>query len=496
MQQHRILPQLITRIFVFVFVAIMLVLAVITFHEYPGSGYIYLLFTVISNYLLWLGFRRNAIYFDTFIGVLFYLGFWLKLSIRVAFTEGRFVEQTGNFDGSGAAFDRGLLVASCGLFALVTVSLVRERLFQYDKKPSAVPSHLGTYCFYRKHRKLLLATFAVLCLSVAITNIVLGIYQRGQVSQTVLPLGLNGVYKWLLQFGLASFGALILHYEYVVAQRTSITGWLFALLEGFTSSVSLLSRGMVLNWSALFFGFFRSVQFNRLKIKPTFLVVVVLLFVLLFGSSVFSVNYLRLQGAFAHVAQEFSSDRDWGWRGNGSSENARMVNNMGKSLFIDRWVGMEGVLAVTSSGRESWDLWIQGWREQYFENRTSFFDLNMVDSPYLKADSSVHHYISLPGIIAFCFYSGSFVLLFGCMLLVGAIGAVIDVAVYRLGGKNLILCSLFAQVVAYRFSSFGYVPSQSYLLFGSLFLNLVIIFGVEKLFAHKLNHVSGDAQSG
>jgi len=65
------------------------------------------------------------------------------------------------------------------------------------------------------------------------------------------------------------------------------------------------------------------------------------------------------------------------------------------------------------------------------------------------------------------------------------IGAVVDVAVYRLGGKNLMLCALFAQVVAYRFSSFGYVPSQSYLLFGSLFLTLLMIYAAEKLLSRK-----------
>jgi len=489
MQQYEILPSPCMRILLGVFVAVMLVLAVIAYQAYPGQGYVYLLFTVISNYLLWLGFRKKAIYFDTIIGVLFWLGFWLKLTIRVGFTHGRFVEQTGNFDGSGPAFDRGLLVASCGLFALIVVSLIRERVFCYDEHAAATISQPGLYGFYCRYRKSVLAVFAILCLCVAITNIMYGIYQRGQVPETILPFGLSGVYKWLLQFGLASFAALILHFEYVAGGRKSLTGWAFAIFEGFTSNVSLLSRGMVLNWSALFYGFLRSVQLNRLKIRLPFIAVVSLLFALLFAGSVMSVNYLRYHGSFKNAAQEFSAERDWG------GADAQAINGMGKSLFIDRWVGMEGVLAVTSSGREGWDLWKQGWQERYSDHSTSFFDLNMVKSPYLKADTTVHHYISLPGVIAFCFYSGSFLFLFGCMLLVGAIGAVIDAAVYRLGGKNLILCSLLAQVVAYRFSSFGYVPAQSYLLFGSLFLNLLMIYGAEKVLARKSNHLPLNAQS-
>jgi len=62
------------------------------------------------------------------------------------------------------------------------------------------------------------------------------------------------------------------------------------------------------------------------------------------------------------------------------------------------------------------------------------------------------------------------------MFLIGTIGAAVDFAAYKLGGRNLILCSLLGQVVAFRFSSFGYVPIQTYLLFGSLFLNLLLIY--------------------
>jgi hypothetical protein len=82
--------------------------------------------------------------------------------------------------------------------------------------------------------------------------------------------------------------------------------------------------------------------------------------------------------------------------------------------------------------------------------------------------------------VAFCFYPGSFMFLFGSMFLVGMMGSAIEVATFKLGGKNIILCSLLAQVVAFRFASFGYVPAQSYLLFGSIFLNLIMIYTANK----------------
>ena len=95
-----------------------------------------------------------------------------------------------------------------------------------------------------------------------------------------------------------------------------------------------------------------------------------------------------------------------------------------------------------------------------------------------------HHYISLPGILAFCFYPGSFPFLFMCMFLLGALAAAIEISVFKLGGGNVILCALLAQVVASRFAHFGYAPSRSYLLFGSLYLNLFIIYFSNEFLLH------------
>jgi hypothetical protein len=474
MRQLKDFPSAITSIFLCLFVGVLLTLAIVAYAEYPGEGYIYLLFSVISNGLLWLGFRKKAIFFDTFIGIFFWLGFWLKLTIRVAFTDGKFIEQTGNFDGSGLAFDRALLVSSCGLFALIVVALIRARFFCYDDRVSSEIAQPGLFAFYQKYRYAILTVFVILFCGVAATNVIFEIYQRGQVPKTILPYGLAGIYKWLLQFGLASFGAMILHFEYIAGQKKSSLVWVLALLETFVSNVSLLSRGMILNASALFYGLFQNFKLTAIKIRFRFFAAIGLTFLLLFAGSVVSVNYLRYLGSMENVAKALSSD---------AGGSSRAVNQMGKSLFIDRWVGMEGVMAVTSSGKEGWDLWKKGWKETYSDKSTSFFDLNLVKSPYLDADVSIHHYVSLPGIIAFSFYPGLFSVLFGCMLLVGTLGALIDIVIYKLGGKNLILCSLLSQVVAYRFSSFGYVPTQSYLLFGSLFLNLMIIYTGEKLFS-------------
>lgn len=77
---------------------------------YPGQIVVYLFFSLLSLLLLVLGFTRRAIFFDSFIGVFFFLGFWLKLTVTVVFFEGQFDLYAGRFDGSPAAFDQALFV--------------------------------------------------------------------------------------------------------------------------------------------------------------------------------------------------------------------------------------------------------------------------------------------------------------------------------------------------------------------------------------------------
>lgn len=436
-------------------------LTLVTLVKYPGNALVYLLFTVTANALLYFGFRRDAIFFDAFIGAFLWLGFWLKLSVRVAFFDGRFYDQVGHFDGSGAAFDRALLAASCAFVGLLAARLLRAMMFVYPAGPIE-RSEAGLFAFYGQHRKAMLIAFSILVVVIAASNAYFGIYQRGNLPRTVLPYGLRGVYSWLLLFGLASFSALILHYESRLRRETSYLAVVLSLLETFCSNVSLLSRGMLFNAGALGYGALRSLKVDGVRTTFRFWLISLTVFVALFASSVAFVNYLR--GA--------------------PQEDFIQANRVTKALFLDRWVGMEGLMAVSSHPRQGWDLWREAWQERPAA-KLSFYDTTFIASTYLDIDLKKYLLISLPGIVAFFFYPGSFLLLLACMALLGALAAAVEVSVFKLGGRNLILCALLAQVVASRYVHFGYVPAQSYLLFGALYLNLFLIYFADKALASR-----------
>ena len=430
---------------------------------YPGRWFIYALFTVTANALLYFGFRRDSIFFDAFIGVFFWLGFWMKLSVRVVFFDATF-NYAGHFDGSPDAFDRALLVASCGFVGLLLARAVRTAFFRYPERLTEQPEK-GLFAFYAMYRKSVIVAFVVLVAVIAASNLYLGVYQRGAIPRTVLPYGLSGVYSWLLLFGLASAAAVIAHLELRLRRETSYTALAVSLIEGFSSSVSLLSRGMVLNTGALGYGVLRALKPQAVRTKVRFWVVSVVAFALVFAGSVLVVNYARMYSPGASPPQ------------------LGEVRSMTEQLFIERWVGMEGVMAVSSHPQQGWDLWREALQEVPVRG-LSFYDSRIISSPYAHKDFSKHNFISLPGVVAFLFYPGSFVFLVAAMFLFGVVAAVVEVMVFRLGGKNLILCALIAQVVASRYVHFGYVPRQTYLLFGAVYLNVLLIYLADKGLAY------------
>ncbi len=129
--------------------------------NYPGHTIIYTAFTIVLNALFVFGFTKDKIYFDTFIGIFFWLGFWVKYSLRVAFLGGAFQapELIGKFSGTGAEHDHALLVVSCGISGLLIASLIRRRFFFSYVNISRQARLESIFTFYQRYRKSILALF-------------------------------------------------------------------------------------------------------------------------------------------------------------------------------------------------------------------------------------------------------------------------------------------------------------------------------------------------
>lgn len=456
--------------------------------KYPGNLFYYVLFSAIANLVLYFSFRRSAIFFDTFIGLFFWLGFWFKLTFGLVF-QGGIIVGSGNFDSTPESFDHAVLVSSVGLLGLLLASYVRGRyIFNYPASLD-VETQSGLFWVYSRYRKVVLFVFFGFVLLVGFVNGYLGIYQRGEITRTFLPFGLNGVITWLLLFGMASMVAVILNMEFRINKDRYWLAVILSFAESTVSSVSLLSRGMVLNAGSILYGVMFKLRGSIFAIPRRLMCLVVFVFVFLFFCSAAGITYIRYHayqieditmghraaqmhdagGATAAISNEIVVDKDLAIRQSVLGVTA---------LFINRWVGIEGVMAVSSYPDLGWGLLKRGWAEVYDQEKISFYDEHFLGA---KNFSNNYHFLNLSGVVAFLYYSGSYYFLFLAMFILGLGAAVLELFVYKVGGRNVILCSLFAQLIAYRFMSFGYVPAQSYLLFGSIVANVILIFFVDKM---------------
>ena len=448
----------------------LLVLTYYGFSSYVGSKVVYLIFTIISHSLLILGLTSQALFFDFFIGLFFWLGFWLKFTIKVAFYDGVFPDRVGYFDGSSISFDHALLVASVGMGGLLLATLIRRKFFTgyLNYQPNFSDA---LEAIYKKNRLKIFFVFFLIIIFIGSTNFIFAIYQKGTITETFLPFGLNSVYKWLLIFGLASFSSIILDLEFRIRKDVSLISISISIFETFFTSVSMLSRGMILNSSSLIYGLLIMYRLKKKRINLKLLFLVSLIFLLFFIIAHQSVSVIRNNTFFDRV----------GSAGSDVMSQFGERNHLERAIFIDRWVGIEGVMAVSSHPNMGLKLFKDAINETYNEKDTSFYDKYILtDSPYAETDKSKHHFVSLPGVIAFFYYPGSYILLFLTMLVIGGFSAILEFVNYKIT-NNLVLVSLISQVVAYRFSNFGYVPSQSHLLFGAIIANILLIYIMKKL---------------
>ncbi|MBT7608981.1 MAG: hypothetical protein HN576_04455 [Bacteriovoracaceae bacterium] len=467
----------------FILGIIILLLAVVVLGtiNYPGNKLCYILFSFCFLGLFGLGFTKRSFFFDTFLGGMMLLGFWSKLSFFLISGFQHTGEAVGFFNFSGQHFDNALMVASIGALGFISARLIRPYLMNYSQLK--LQKNYGEIVtrFYSKYKKEILICFTVFYLLIGISNLLLGIYQRGMASQTVLPLKLNSVYTWLLLFGLTSFSCTILLQEFKIYKTITKSVVIVIILELFSSTLSILSRGMILLFGALLLGGWMLTTKLNIKLTLKKISFISFVFISFFFLSLTLTQYLRLK-VFYNPTVITSSRAEGVWKTLNSNlkvykGTSSYVENMIQGLFINRWVGLEGVMSVSAYPKTSWELFKESLSEKRVLNGTSFYDRVVTSSHYstaVKAQNTSH--ITLPGLIGYLYYTGSYVFLFVATFLLGLLGATIDWLSYYLSNSNPFFASLMGFIVASRYIHFGFAPQRSYLLFGAILMNIFLIY--------------------
>ena len=458
--------------------------------NYSGNKVLYAIFSLISNYLIVFGFRKNAFFFDTFFSLLLWLGFWFKFTYVISSTDGYFYgQEIGDFNYSSNSFNDTLIVSSIGLTAFIIAGYIREFiLFNYPKK---LQFNFKNKTFFKKNRNKIWLAFLILTIIIGFLNFYFKIYQKGLIPTHNFNFLFSGVFKWLLLFGLTSISAIIIFLETNVFKKFLVSGSLLIFFETFLSSLSMLSRGMIFNAFALFFGIYKFSSKLNIPNKLTYYLKSLFIILVLFYISVVSVNYIRANYFYVGESSQFAYEKLKGKINKSEKTKLSSIEQYHSEIYyllINRWVGIDGVMAVISKKEL---LNIDFFKKSLFEipkpQGITFYESKFniktpvnEDKIYEKTKGN-----TLPGIIAFFYYSGSYILLFIFIFFCCLIASFLEYFAFKLSNKNLIFSSLIGQLIAYRFIHFGYLPQQSYLLFGAIIITIFLVYFFSQGFQNK-----------
>jgi hypothetical protein len=376
---------------------------------YPGD---YLFFSLFSSvflgawFLAWIG---PMSYFYLFISTFWLLGFWMKSCLHLIIGYD-FIEPVGFFDGTGQDWDSAIILAVSGgvgalVFRLIQIFLTNKSKSTYSCKKSldSIPN-----LYIRFRLGIWLISFAIIILF-SFFNVKYSINITGLIPTKVFPFKINALTAGLLNIGFAFWVATLVWWEACLDK-----GWFLKILaivvEGLICSVSILSRGAFI---FQVFHYLPSIFFNMklLKISRTSFLSICMIFLISAAVSATFVTELRNSLYTGTSVSSLFKDKKLL---NINSEN--ISGAFGKVLYLasDRWVGLEGAMAVSSYPEIGTSLFLHGWSQKASYSEKPIYEY-IADSLYIDPDypdANKYNFLSIPGYITMLGYANSFFVVF------------------------------------------------------------------------------------
>jgi hypothetical protein len=426
-------------------VVMLLLLSLLALPAYPGGIVSFVLFDLsfVAMLALALPKPRSQVYLF-FAGMLF-LGFWAKLMLHILSRE-NFIEPVGYFSGGAEEWDLALVVASVAAIGISTARITQMALAaRSGALPVAFAARIPTW--YTTWPKAVWIASLLAMLALYLVNFQAAFYQTGVNPRLVLPYHLNVPLGWLISIGFALWLAVLIHWEFQKSPR-SLAGTLAGpVLEGFVSSTSALSRSFYFLHSIAYFFAVGAVWAQvRAVLSCRKLAALTTAWVLYFAISLALVQLLRIHVYHLGYQPVFISSMGEklffakATAGATLSNQIKPMASQLSKLFVDRWIGLEGVLAVSSYARVGFPMLAEALREDPKKGSAALYQ-KISKSDVLVSERFT--FGTLPGIVGVLFYSGSFVIVFCGTLLITILLMATERAALRFTG-NQFLASIMA----------------------------------------------------
>lgn len=440
------------------------------FRSYPGSTLTLAAFTAAFITLLALVLPKPRLYAYTFLALFLFLGFWAKLTVHLALGF-PFVEPIGVFDNSGAAWDRALWVGASGAAGVALSRAVQLAWYRArGVRELAVDDPLPVPSWYAAHRRAAWIALAIGIAGLNLWNAYASFYQIGVNPRLILPLRLNILVAWLLNIGFALLVATLVRWEMRDQPRRTFLALLAPLAEALACSVSTLSRSAYV----LHVGPYLLAAWERRRDPVTRIcsrIRVRLGAALLAGflASIVGVQALRASAYFAPVATPSQMTPATTAVPFGKSYFVQLMQQV-PWLIVHRWVGLEGVLTVTSYSGTGPELMREALAESPKMGNTALYQ-RMAHSFYMGSERFT--FLTLPGFVAVLAYSGSLVVVLLGAAAVGALVLATEVTATRLVGNPFVL-AVAGAAIANVASNLNF-PYLAAVFIGELWLTLALI---------------------
>ena len=515
---------------------------------YSGSKAAYVLFSIVTGIMLVTGFRKITSYGYSFLCVFLWLGFWLKLTIHTILVY-PFVESVGSFVGSAQAWDEVLHTGTVASLGVILGKLLYNQMksrfgaMHAERKPVVPP-------WYAKSRKWLWAGLVFTAATVLLINMKYGIHQIGLAPRTVLMWPLNAGIAWLLNIGLATGIAVMLWWDISLKKNLMVPIYAIiaeALISSVSilSRSTYVFHAIPQLWVAYRF---KHTFKGWSHAKAGLLIAIFVLFLVVSVSAVTTFrNILYQSGAYSSTAFQVASAHSEALMSeiaavqlkiknsppaerlalekrlrelqaeklkfdaiaarektksieamkSSSAQSQILLNEFGYQitggsaalmlqLSVDRWIGLEGLMAVQSYPEKNRSLLWQALNEKPEAGKPDIYQ-TVSNSIYLKSDGTKFRFGTLPGAAAFLYYSGSLSIVLLGMVIFSLGVLAIEFAINALT-VNPILCSLYGVVMASNVAQFGGAPRLSLPYFFMLACGILMVWVVQtRLFTQVLH---------
>lgn len=405
-------------------IAIYLALASATLAVHNGSWALLAAFHGCFLLLLTLAFPQPRSYFYFFFAAFLFLGFWPKVVMQILWAPG-FIDPVGDFLGTAAEWDAAFAAAIAGAAGLILVRL--GQLMFARRKAASVPNNVPPLPdWYERFRGWIwTATLAGMIL-LNLLNFHYAFFQVGVNPKVVLPYKLNVPAAWLVNVGFALWIAALLRWEQMMRVPRLATALLAPILEAVTSSIGTLSRLTyplhTLPHALAVFGQWSTLRAHLPRRKVLLLALALLLS---FAFSIYAVFWLRVN-IYYFIPSEASMSHEASVR----RQVHRTIAYQLPHLFVQRWIGLEGVLVANTAKDRNTDLLVQVMTTDPKLGPKSLFQ-QLAKVHYFSENPDRFTFLANAGIVALLLFSGSLAVVTAGMALIMLLLLVVEAWIAR-----------------------------------------------------------------